>query len=217
MILWLALFLLIVAISFLLSLRSMKDFAEVPQNSKLEYSLFLIRKSPNLTVSLLQSIHDDLASKNLIASIERLFKGSESALCLFGPKEMLENYLSALDLVELEDYTQTLTSSDTTVWEVGGRGVQPFKNFPSLEVDELFMWQILFLGKHMQIRAGVSSKQSERRRLLAKDLQSLAEGKLVKLPRPFSNDVMLEAYKQRSIDKEVKQYNAETLLSLLRI
>lgn len=197
----------------------MKDFAEIPQNSRLEYSLFLIRKSSNLTASALQSIHGDLTKEGLVASLERLFKGSESALCIFGPKKILTNYLDQLDLMELEDYTNSLQATDTTIWEVGVKGDQvDLKNLPKLEIDELFLWQVLFFGKRIQIRAGVSSKKPERRKELISALQNLAEGKLVKLPRPFSNDVMLSSYKQRSMDKESsREFSAEMLLSLLTI
>lgn len=206
MIVWLILFLLVIGISFLLSLRSMKDFAEIPQKSKLEYSLYLIRKSSNLSVALLQSIHDDLTKKGLVVSLERLFKGSESALCIFGPQKILSNYLDRLDLMELLDYTANFNTENTTVWEVDFKRIDnPFSNLPQLGPDEKFCWQVLLSGKHVQIRAAVFSNDPKRRKELV----------FSKLPRPFSNDVLLELYKQRSMDKVgAGEFNAEAFLRL---
>lgn len=187
----------------------MKDFTEIPQKSKLEYSLFLIRKSSNLTVSLLQSIHDDLIKEGLIVSLERLFKGSESALCIFGPKKILANYSDKLDLMELEDYSTSFHTENTTVWEIDSQKIEnPFSGLPQLGPNEQFCWQVLVSGKHIQIRAAILANDPKRRKEFVRN----------KLPRPFSNNVMLKLYHQRSMDQESsREFNAEILLNSFRL
>lgn len=206
MIVWLALFLLVIGISFLLAFRSMKDYHEIPQKSNLEYSLFLIRQPQVLTEHLLQEIVASLSKGGLVVSFERLFKGRESALCVFGPKEVLGSY-AALNLLELEDYSANFNTENTTVWEVDFKAVDnPFSDLPQLEADEKFCWQVLLSGKHIQIRAAVFSKDPKKRLELV----------FSKLPRPFSNSQMIEFYKTRSIDKETtKESNHLKLLDLL--
>lgn len=206
MIVWLVLFLLVIGISFLLAFRSMKEYHEIPQKSNLEYSLFLIRQPQVLTEHLLQEIVASLSKGGLVVSFERLFKGRESALCVFGPKEVL-NSIAALNLLELEDYSSDFNTENTTVWEVDFRAVDnPFSDLPQLEDGEQFCWQVLLSGKHIQIRAAVFSKDPKRRKELV----------FSKLPRPFSNSQMIEFYKTRSIDKETtKELSHLKLLDLL--
>ena len=195
MIVWLVLFLLIIGISFLLAFRSMKDYHEIPQKSKLEYSLYLIRKSSSLSATLLQSIRESLAKRGLVISLERLFKGTESALCIFGPKEILTGYSDLLSLLEIEDYSGDFNGEDTTVWEVNSKAIDnPFADFPNFSNGELFAWQVILSGKLVQIRAGMRSSEPARRKEI--------EGKFSKLPRPFSNSQMIDFYKERSMDRE---------------
>ncbi|EKD84968.1 MAG: hypothetical protein ACD_38C00123G0003, partial [uncultured bacterium] len=89
MILWLILFLLIIGISFILAFRSMKDYQEIPKASKVEYGLFLIRRTDSFDAGVLGSIGKFMLDNSLIISLERLFKGNKAALTIFGPKEIL--------------------------------------------------------------------------------------------------------------------------------
>src|SRR5688572_3161726 len=117
MILWVVLFVLVVAISFVLAAQSMRDFSEVPAKEA-EYGLFLIRNTVALTPAVLDSIKNELLESKTIISFERLFKGGKSALVAFGPRELLLNHQSALDLLELEDYTQNVEVEHISAWEV---------------------------------------------------------------------------------------------------
>lgn len=206
MIVWLILFLLVIGISFLLAFRSMKDYHEIPHKSDLEYALFLIRSPTNLNPEFLQTFQQKSAKKGLIISFERLFKGSESALCVFGPKEVLRS-IAGLNLLELEDYSSDFNTDNTSVWEVDFKAVDnPFSDLPELGPDEKFCWQVLLSGKHIQIRAAVFSKDPKKRLELV----------FSKLPRPFSNSQMIEFYKTRSVDKETtKELSHLKLLDLL--
>lgn len=149
MILWLILFLLVVAISFILAYQSMRDFQEKPESFGLEYGLFLIRNRQSFTPAVLDELHQATSKEGLIFSIERLFKGNQSALVLFGPKEVLRDF-AQLDLVELEDYA-VVDPGQVQAWEMSVKDPQSFNsnsvetifnNLPSLEETEQFWWQL---------------------------------------------------------------------------
>lgn len=210
MILWLILFLLIVGISFILAFWSMRDYQEIPQQSKAGYSLFLIRRTDSLNSEILDVIRKSMLKQGLIISIERLFKGKKAALAIFGPKKILEQFTKQLDLLELEDYTLNLAGQDIFIWEIGVKGSTNdiFKHLPVLEHEDQFFWQVILSAKEggdlsfqTQIRAAVYSKDPVRRKTLVPLFQNLSIGQLVKIPRPFSQEQMMSFYKLRSLDK----------------
>lgn len=235
MILWVILFLLIVAISFLLAFLSMRDYQEIPQQSKVEYGLFLIRQPDRFNALILNAIRKSMLGSNFIVSIERLFKGSKSALTIFGPRKILDQFIDKLNLLELEDYTLDLSSNHIVIWEVGIKDIQAnkldnidnfFKNFPLLDAEDQFLWQIVLTAKsvegvafHSQIRAAVYSKELVRRKTLVPLLQNLGVEELVKIPRPFSAEQMLSFFKLRSLSKDSKGpvLESEQILRLLRV
>lgn len=235
MIVAVALFLLIIAISFILAFQSMKDYQEIPKKSTNDYGLFLVRRPENLNTELLESIRKQMLSEGLLVSIERLFKGSQSALTLFGPRKILDNFIGVLNLLELEDYTQNLDSKDMSVWEIGLKNInqenQPelnnlFNNLPALSGDDQFFWQITLATKkenellfQTQIRAAVFSKDPERRRVLVQDLQNIGSGGLIKIPKPFSAEQMMVFYKLRSMSKDSKGpvLDSGKVLNLVRV
>lgn len=198
MILWILLFFLVVAISFVLAAKSMKDFTQVPHEE--EYSLFLIRKLKHLDTNLLESIKKHLAKQNLLLSFERLFKGNQSALVVYGPKHLLLGYKDTLDLLELDDYTN-VDSSTVSAWEMGIKNSQEiFKRLPQLHDDEQFFWQVIISGKfNPQITAVVISQDPLRRHTLSSSFQNLAPQRVFKLPKAFSNTQLLDFYKIRSL------------------
>lgn len=232
MTLWFILFGLVVAVSFVLALRSMADFEENPQEKKDAYGLFLIRNPSALNLSLLDSIHEQILRKGLIISFERLIKGRESALVIFGPKEVLRHFSSTLNLLELEDYTQN-PDDQIFAWEMGLKNPDKevmiedsFESFPSLEKDEQFWWQIVLLAKkdrgdkyfESQIRAVVLCSDDRRRNKLASILQNLYAGRLIKVPKPFTSLQIFEFYRKRSFfrTKNLK-IKFPVLLPLLRL
>lgn len=210
MILWIILFLLIVGISFLLALRSMRDYQEIPQTKTTEYGLFLIRQIENFDENILNSLREHIHAENLILSIERLFKGKQTALAVFGPKKVLGNFADRLNLLELEDYAD-LNHEDTFTWEIGMKNSKNislenlnnnFKNMPELAGEDQFFWQVVIGKNQTQIRAAFFNKDPQRREVLIPLLQDLGAGKLVKIPRPFSKEQMMGFYQLRSVSKD---------------
>lgn len=217
MILWLALFFLVIAISFILALQSMREYQEIPLKSKEEYDLYLIRNVINLDAKLLKSLREHIAADGLLISIERLFKGQKAALTIFGPKRVLGNFRADLSLLELEDYSLNLNNTDIYIWEMGTKNkelkienLQPiFSNLPALSEEEQFFWQVVLGAKEgrseafqSQIRAAVYSKDPARRRELAHFFQNLSNGGLIKVPRPYSPEQMTSFYRLRSLGKD---------------
>lgn len=233
MVLWLILFLLVIAISFILAFLSMRDYQEIPHHSKVEYGLFLIRNIEGLNVQTLDLLRHRLQKDGLIVSIERLFKGKQAALTIFGPKNILDQFKEQLNLLELEDYTLDLNHEETAIWEVGVKnnqlpaGVENiFNNLPKMHSEDQFLWQIILSPKgekdlsfQTQIRAAVFSKDHVRRKTITPILQNLHVDKLVKIPRPFTPEQMVEFYKLRSLSLDTKGpvLGPEDVLRLLRI
>ncbi len=223
MILWLLLFLLVLAISFILAFQSMRDYHEIPQKTDWEYGLFLIKNSAAFSSELLDILYQQINKEGLLISVERLFKGKESAFCLFGPKKILETYTESLDLLELEDYTN-IDKEQISAWEVGigqvlENGQKVFGNLPQLLESEQYWWQIT-IGKSFtsQIRAVLFSKDLQRREELAKAFQNLSNN-FVKLPSPYSVGQIFEFFKQRSLvkDSAILVLNSKQIIQLSKI
>lgn len=212
MIVWLILFLIVIGISFILAYRSMKDYLEVPHQSKAGYGLFLVRQISAFNLGFLESMYEHLLKEGLIVSLERLFKGGKSALTIFGPKNILNNYRNQLDLLELEDYAEGIDSKDYFAWEVGLKEGDShiqnigslFRDLPPLVGEEQFWCQMTLLPKQgksggrlfqSQIRAVIFSKEPIRRKELRDALQTIRG--FSRVPTPFSNDQILTFYQQR--------------------
>lgn len=244
MIFWALLFLIIVIISALLAYRSMKDFQLKPIESG--YGLFLI-KNPLALVQVVNQLHTLLSEGNHLISLERLFKGSKSALVIFAPRAAVKS-LNNLDLIEIEEYT-AVDPTMATAWEVGSKDqvsfhlekLALFSGMPSLQSSEQFWWQIILESKagslwpnldhkkgqsyqlnlqkmiatepilkavaqaknkqkifHAQIRAVLVTSDRQRKESLTAQLTHLDGGKLVKVPRPYTSEQLLDLYKKRS-------------------
>src|SRR5437879_11025899 len=102
MLIWLLILVLALAISIFLTARSMRG-THFDQTPKENQALFLIRNSQALNSELLTKLHQFSFERNFTFSLERLFKGPESALVIYGSRE-LEGLLPELGLLELEDY-----------------------------------------------------------------------------------------------------------------
>src|SRR3989344_3507294 len=214
MILWILLFVLICIISFLLALASMANYQELPQKSESDYALFLIRKTPNLTAQILDDLYKVLEKRGLVLSFERLIKGRESSLVVFGPKELLVPHFEALDLLELEDYTD-VPHENINGFELGTKGKSSeaesylkgfFKHFPPLNPEESIWWQLILKSRkdktfEIAPRVIIYSEDKARRESITRDLHHLAEGFLTKVPKPFSSSQVLSFYKLRSFIK----------------
>ncbi len=174
----------------------MKDFLEIPSLSI--NSLFLIRNPNSLDLRLLEIIKNKF-NRGQIISFERLFKGNQSALVVFGPKELVS--LTDLDLLELEDFTN-VNPEKTTAWEVTYKGEIPaniFADLPPLKSTEQFWWQISLQIKKDQFRSQIRAVLVSERSELVKPLQNLSNGKLIKKPRPLTSAQILDNFKKRTI------------------
>ncbi len=206
MIIWLAIFLIVIFVSFILAFFSMRDYQEVPDKKKAQ-SVFLIQNPTALTLEVINLLHHEVGEG--ILSLERLFKGSKSALVLFGPKPVLEKF-GSLNLLELEDYTRVPVEK-VTAWEVGTKEdglegfINPFTDVPALSSDEQFWWQITMQPKRpaqkfqTQIRAVFLSGDEKHKQEVLPKLQNLGNPTLTKVPKPLTSAQILEAYKLRSL------------------
>lgn len=224
MILWVILFALVVLISFILAIQSMRDFAELPSKDG-DYGLFLIRNIGGLNAQVLDSIRSRLLRSGSIISFERLFKGKKSALAVFGGGKLLLNYQDSLNLLELEDYTN-VNAEHISAWEAGIKGNGKLNERILAKIpqhfleSEQFWWQITLSGAfNPQITAVVASQDTGKKHSLAHTLQNLAPEQITKLPKAFSNAQLLDFYQKRSFRKDKKNPNlsSEQILQLLLI
>lgn len=111
--------------------RSMKDYQDVPEDLNIEMALFLIRYPEGISGEILSQLYQFVKTKRSIISLEKLNKGGEKALVIFGPKDLQKDFPN-LNLLELEDYlqnpvgTQDLNSQKTSVnntlaWNIMGK------------------------------------------------------------------------------------------------
>lgn len=233
MILWIILFILVLAISFILALKSMRDYQEIPSKSGKDFGLFLIRNSQALNEHFFNSLHADLLQSGLNISIERLFKGQESAVVLYGSSELLDKYKQPLNLLELEDYTN-IEADKAVAWEIGikngpltsDNGQKIFENLPELSQTEQSWWQIIvwvekgdtnFFRAH--IRTVIYGDDQLRKKDLTQKIQNLSLDKFVKLPKAYSNTQVVDFYKNRSFPKlsENQKLSGQEIIRLISL
>lgn len=232
MIFWVMLFILVVLISFFLAMQSMRNFREVPQAQEEDYGLFLIRKTINITLDLLDQLHTLILKEGFIVSFERLFKGSESTLVLFAPRRIAQNYLDLLDLIEIEDYTD-VPKEGILGFEMGtkesnynnNKNLQNFfVNFPKLEDTETIWWQLIIMAKKDRFfeivpRVVIRGRDLIRAAEIEKKLHHLAGGFLIKIPKPYSIGQILQFYQQRNFGKDMHNptITSNEVLNLIRL
>ncbi len=98
---------IVLAVSFFLALRSMKDFKDT-HVSHIPYTLYLVRNPHQLSLETLAKIHQLILDLNGIISFERLIKGEDKVLVIYCPTS-LKDQLPELALLELEDYLEPIT------------------------------------------------------------------------------------------------------------
>lgn len=225
MILFFILFFLIVLISFFLAYLSMKDFQEKAQDRNPSSSLFLIRNTSSLNPDFLSNLHEIIAKTGLIVSLERLFKGLESALVIFGPKDILLPFGPGLNLLEIEDYCEVTTP--ITAWEMdidesikSNQISSVFSQIPKLYDNEQVWYQMVLKVEKSeehkfsgQIRIIIVSSDSKRRLELSSALQTDSKP-LVKSIKPYSSLQIAQFYKERSIGKTQIKLTGEEIIRL---
>ncbi|MDO8618727.1 MAG: hypothetical protein Q7R49_02145 [Candidatus Daviesbacteria bacterium] len=246
MLIWAALFLIIIAISAILAYQSMRDY-QIKPTANLSYGLFLI-KNPLVLTTIFDTLHDQALQSGYLISLERLFKGSKSALVIFAPHKLINALSPDLQVVELEEYAK-IDPTYASVWEMGYKDqasfhlgkINAFDNLPQLRDDEQFWWQITLQANsaalwpkldqkklktyqinlqkmisaspelksiaetknqqktfHAEIRAVLISSDHQRRESLIAQLTHLNEGKLVKIPKPYTSEQLLGLYQKRA-------------------
>jgi len=157
MLFWLILFLIIAALSFVLAKRSVKNAetkVKIPDEPR---SLFLIHNPEAIDESLLAKIHQQLLEEKTVLSFERLYKGNESVLTIYGSQN-LPQLLPELNLLELEDYLvpkertfevkegNKINADQAFIWSVpikAGLGQGSLLNNLDLGSDEHFFFQLV--------------------------------------------------------------------------
>lgn len=205
----------------------MKEFPS-PADVKGEYGLFLIRQTSFVSENFLNTLFKAL-NNNLI-SFERLFKGNKCTLLIYGPKNILARFNIDLDLLEMEDYTQNINLHSAGTWEFALRGdlnqkVSLFENFPKLSQTEQFWWQIILrpilkkeqLNIQGNIRAVILSDDPSYRAKLVQSLQNLTPSNLIRLPKSYSNQQIMNFYKERNMAPTRQNLSIEQILKLIRV
>ncbi len=230
MIFLLPVFIIVILISFWLARSSMKDYKEGVKNYKNEYGLFLVRNSVALNHECLSLIRAKIVLTDDFFSLERLLKGQESALVIFGPKGVLAGFVPTLNLIELEDFTVSVSKANLSVAELGvkaGNGVgldftSIFDEIESLSNEEQIWTQVVMKAdKNSQnltalIRIAVLSYDQVRRN---KIMGSIIKTPFVKIPRPYSVERMVKFYQDRtfSLDRYLLKLSGINVLKLLSI
>ena len=227
MIFWIIIFIIVIFISLILAVLSMKDYSKIQKIPNIEYGLFLIRRTSHLSLEILNNIWTDL--ENDLVSFEKLFKGEESALLIYGPKDLLKSFYFELNLLELEDYIPKDEDS-LYFWEFGLKGdlsrlENLYEKLPTLSKTEQFWLQIVLGSIHQrnvfrgEIRAVVYSQDSLSSAKLVHFLRNLSPSYLIRLPKAYSNKQILDSYKSRSLGlKETKTVlNPQQILKLLQV
>lgn len=193
----------------------MRDFLIKP-NLGFEHGVFLVRNLSGFNLEILSLILEDCLRKDLYVSFEKLFKDSEAAFVIFGPKTIISKYQRELNLLELEDYAN-LDLNFASVFEISIQSVKDLRlNLPKLAKDERVWIQLITKGGAelfpYQARAVLYSAN----RNLAAEFQKNYKNILPKIPKPFSRQQLFEFYKMRSFLKgDTDRIKKEDILSFL--
>jgi hypothetical protein len=242
---WIILFIIVVVVSFILAYRSMKDFKEIPITPNVEYGLFLIKNITLLDKLYLERIHKFSLEQKSIISFERLLKGGESVLVIYGPKNILTSF-PELELVELEDFLLPISSpqnfddpnkvsvNQSLGFQISSKAdpkksviVSPefLKNL-NLEESQKLFWQVVVASLkednnfQVTLRALVNEPNAGTRAELAKKISSHIVEKtgLSLSQRDETTSKVFDDFKKRAlIPSEVTKFNvtSEELLGLL--
>jgi hypothetical protein len=240
---WIVAFFIIILVSAVLAFRSMKDYEEFPNNLSLN-TVFFIGNPQNLTAQSLKKLHSLFIGRKQFFSLERLNKGKERALVIFGPRDLPE-ILSELNLVEIEDYlaSQTVLSvsdklvnvNQTFTWLIEPKINNKKQLHVGIEIKDLqlgdrqkFFIQIICVPESHK---GVENFQATLRVMVVDEdpMEKVALAKKIKTTLEiatglnihednFPEQKKFESFKQRSlVPKEVTQFtlNEEEIYSLI--
>lgn len=220
---YIILFVLIIIISFFLAIHSMRDFQDLPDKNT-SLGLYLIRRVDNLSIDTLNKLYEVCQNKQkkgipLIFSFEKVLKGEDLALLVFGPKEVLNNF-NELELFEVEEYLK-MDVKHIQAFELEKKS-EDIKNpldsnseiFKGLKLDtlEYIIFQIVLstdLSKintfQVNIRSVVVSQEANKRVDLSKMLNSNLEkfASLKRVDNVRSSSIVFQALKNRAITPKI--------------
>lgn len=219
-------------ISFFLAWRSMRDFQEAPEVKSTDYGLFLIRNSENLTEEVFSALLDSL--KGLIASFERIKKGSSEALVGYLP-HFIQSQFPSLGMVEIEDYilgrnetqndsfilSRQLNLDDSFAWTLQSKKKQkPSLDRKSLDFD---LQPDQYVAFQLVCEGGSTEKVQITPRVIVKDSHPQHKIELIKKVKKIidqntsllSDSSLIHAgvfqdYKKRTlVPKQVRSFEVE--------
>lgn len=220
----------------------MRDYEEFPDSLSLN-SLFYIGNPQNLNLEIFKKLHDSNFTQKQFFSLEKLIKGKQKALVIFGPRELVKNF-PELNLVEIEDYIGDEVGQDfekkVNVNQVLSWLIEPknnpkkvlhigeeMKNLSVEDGQKIFIQSVLMpIGNTSEqifqatLRVMVADPDPIKRVELAKKVDQIfsASTGLNKHEDNFPEGKKFDSFKQRSlIPKEVAEFplTEEEVLSLL--
>lgn len=211
---YILLFIIIIAISAFLAFRSMKSFQEIPSATH-KYSLFLLKNPKAFSLDTLTKLYAHSLSSKLIFSIEVLLKGNQAALALYAPASTA-SLLPELQPIEIEDYLGVEHLNQIYSWAIQPKNnpkkvltVSPdFLKMTELEENQKFFWQIVLTSVKADtpnfqatIRAMVEEGDPIKRVELAKKIDKEIESctGLVKNPKQDSVSSIFSAFIKRTL------------------
>lgn len=210
MIIWPLLILAVIFLSYWLAKRSMNDYLDNPLGDS---GLFLIQNPREFSAQILESV----VQPNQIFSLERLYKGNQKALVIFGSKQIILKH-PELNPLELEDYTSKIDDNHLQAWELGlKKGVKEMKRLPAdffhslqLNPSEQLYFQIVFDKSYqVTIRVAVVSLDSTKRATLSKQVEDLIErhSPLERKIRKLSSSQIWQSFKKRALyPKQIRKF-----------
>ncbi len=236
---WAILFIVVVIISAVLALRSLKDYQETPLQN-LGYGIFYIRNLKNFSLDTLKKIYQFSLKNDCLISFERLFKGKESVLIIFAPRS-ITSLFPELSFLELEDYLIPAKQQLNPSLDMGGKKInlnqvlpwiiesknnskkplivkQGFLKQIDIKDNQRFFWQIVTFPLKQEnkvqvtIRAMAVDSDPISRVELAKTLDAEiinSTGLSRKVKQPPQQS-LYESYRERTlIPKEVSSFNLD--------
>lgn len=206
---WIILFTIIIILSFFLAFRSMRTFEDIPP--QIYYGLFLVRQPDEFNLDILKKICQLAKEKKWIISFEKLVKGEEQALIIYGPTA-LSSLFPDLGLLELEDYVRPEHISGWVAVPAHPQQSREVKgqidlNLPNLDSEQQVFLQIVSVPQAGQevkfdssIRIVVVEKDPSLRVALAKKINQLfIQGAgLKRQSAGQSMQALYEAFKNRA-------------------
>jgi len=210
----------------------MKDFQDIPVASSF-YGFFLIKNPHNFNIGTIKKLHNLSLNLDSIFSVERLFKGKETVLSLYMPRDFIQNF-PELSFLEIEDYLDDTTSTSdnrkvnvnqSLTWQIQPKNNQKkdllvgevFFRSLVLKDDQKVFWQIVCQGIKKDhttnfqatIRTMVADLDPIDRVELAKTVESEINQKtgLNKYLNKSSEQFLYESFKTRTlIPKELTPF-----------